>query len=159
MSSTSPLDDVIDYLIQIFGAATELPAKDGPDNFDDSALDMLLVGVRLNEADDDVVGEITLEQTFPYVGPRYKEERAEIPCSILLWTGDHEVRPRRSAALDYWSRCEAAHRADLSLGDLVEDSAMNDSTRITFMPTERGNLCVLTFSVAYRARLQPHGGA
>jgi hypothetical protein len=157
--STSPLDDVIDYLIDTFSKATGLDVKDGPDDVETSTKDMLLVGVRLDDQADEFIGDITFEQSVPYIGVRWKEEKADVPCSILVWSGDRKARPRRSKALDYLAACEAAHRADLSLGDLVEDSEFANTGRVVYLPGEKGNLCVLTFTVTYRARLSPHQGA
>lgn len=159
MSSTTRIDDVIDYLIATFSTATSLPVKDGPDDVETSQTDMLLVGVRLDQSADEFVGDVELEQTFPYIGSRFKEEQGSIPCSILVWSGDSTARPRRAKAVEYWNACEGAHRADLSLGDLTEDSSMNAATRLVYMTGQRGNLCVLTFTVDYRARLSPHEGA
>lgn len=158
-TSTTRLDDVIEHLIATFTTATGLPVKDGPDDVETSATDMLLVGVRLDQSADEFVGDIELEQTFPYVGPRYKEESASIPCSILVWSGDSTARPRRAEAIAHWNACEQAHRTDISLGDLVESSTMNASTRVVYLTGPRGNLCVLTFTVDYSARLRPHEGA
>ena len=154
-SSTTRLDDVIQYLIETFGAATGLPAKDGPDEVDSTSEDTLFVGVRLDDPGDAFVGEVSGEQSFRYTGDRIKEERATVPLSLLLWSGDDQTRARRERAIAMWQRCERAHRLDLPLGDRVVDSDLTDF-RMVYIRTNRGNAVSLTFTLTYRALLQPH---
>lgn len=157
MSSVSVLDDVIDRLIELFGHATGLPAKDGPDDVDLVARELLVVGASLDDDARNIEGDIDGSQRPAYVGDRIIEETGEIPVSIFVRSGDNRARERRRRAIELWKQCEAAWRADLSL-DLpaLIDSAFSETYRLRYMRTEKGNFAVLTFGVAYRAHLQAH---
>ena len=142
--------DVIESLVDLFGGAVDFPVFDGPDLAADNAPIFLTVGY--DPVDDDGRAATT-QQEYKNIGSRAKSEEGTIRCCISAWSGDSVTVPRRQAVAAALSVCEAALRADVSLGGLVLWANFGPSIDLNQVLTQQGNQVFARFDIFYTARI------
>lgn len=149
MSATKQ-HEVIEALVAVFAGAVSFPVYDGPDLSADSAEIFLTVGYDPVDNDGRAA---TTQQEYVNIGSHSKSETGTIRCTLTAWSGDSSTTARRRLVAEALSDCEAALRADISLGGLVLWANFGPSVDLNQILTQQGNQVYARFDVAYTARV------
>jgi hypothetical protein len=147
---SSAVGAVVTALVAAFGAQPALygvEVIDGPPVESPGAVDLVMVG---HDYGPDSDAEITVEQEWADLACTRRTERGAVPCSVLSQTGDVDVPGRRARVLQLLAACEAALRADLSLGGVVRVAQLESAGAHQFT-NDKGTAVVVPFTVTYVA--------
>ncbi len=101
--------------------------------------------------DSDLAGESALD--WNAAGAVSRDERLQIVCSAVGWTGDLVTKTARDRALALVKLVEDAVHADPSLGQVVLYSEVSSVDRLDYQTNDRGVSAVAVFRIAARAYL------
>lgn len=148
MSATS-LSAVIDALVDRLSGALSVPVYDGPQPVSPSSKQFVIVGGSETAGNDGIEAESMVSRSSMGNG-ELRDEQGAVTCSVWSWGGSTWSRDMRETALALLDECEAAVRADPSLGVLKPPFfAEFNSARIRQEQTSSGFLVRAVFAVTY----------
>lgn len=139
----------IEALVTLWSGALTIPVHDGPKLIGDKQYQALWVGYDPLNDDDQAV---TSTQDWAQMGNRRKEEVGTIKCVVAAWSGDTTTVGRRLQVANILSDAEAAHRADITLGNVVLFSNFGESVSLHQHLTDQGNEVMAVFTVTFLSR-------
>lgn len=149
MSATS-LSAVIDALVDRLSGALTVPVYDGPQPVSPSSKQFVIVGGSETAGNDGIEAESMVSRSSMGNG-ELRDEQGSVTCSVWSWGGSTWSRDVRDLALALLDECEAAVRADPSLGGVLKSPffAEFNSARIRQEQTPSGSLVRAVFAVTY----------
>lgn len=157
--ASSRIPAAVDALVARWTASPALAGVtvlDGPTTIDLTKLqDLVYVGWQPNGENGIAV---EMQQEFAHIGGRTRNERGDILCFAESWTGDFDIKARRTRAFELFAACED----DLRASD-VRPAAYNLDGAVLFsgitqaslfqQQTDRGAQVGVAFRVSYEARI------
>jgi hypothetical protein len=163
--TTSRIPAVIDYLVNLFTAASTLGAAtppvsviDGPQVNADPGPLALWVGVQNVDAGETVADTASSVQTWAGLGRMARNEELTVYCVAQAWSGSDDVRPLRLQAAAMVAACEDLVRNDASLGGIVSTPGNAAVTNQQWqqgpgLSGDRGMAVRITFEITAQARI------
>jgi hypothetical protein len=161
MATSTRLGATIDALLAILGSTpslAEVDIIDGPPldwgkirlpvGQKGDGTGFLFIGAA---PDSDLAAESALD--WNAAGAVSRDERLQVVCSAVGWTGDLVAKTARDRVLTLLGYVEAAVHADPSLGQAVLYSEVSSIDRLDYLQTDRGIAAVGVFRVSARAYL------
>ncbi|MGW4426380.1 hypothetical protein [Streptosporangium sp. NPDC004631] len=158
MSAPSRTPAVIDALTVRFTAAIAAAAGmervrvlDGPAVTAETDTELVYVGW---DGDPDGDGQaVEATQDWAGIGARARDETLQVTCSVIVWSGDTAMRPRRDRCYAILGVLEAALRADPSLGLPPPTVAALAAGNLWQAQTSAGAEVRVVFAVAVKTRI------
>lgn len=86
-------------------------------------------------------------QDWSQIGMQRRKEDYTIRCEASSWSGGGSTKERRDRAFALFAACEAAVRADPTLGASVIQAAVGDTFSVIQAQTTQGPVCTVNFTV------------
>lgn len=145
----SRLDDVQAALVAAFAAALAAPVYDEDPVTNEADTQFVIVG---DDWDPDSDATSTFTQEWADLAATSRYERGSIPCVAVASSGDTDPAAVRQQAYALLAGCEAAVRADRSLGGLVMIAQLEGgATRL--VQTTQGPFVSAQFDITYMAQV------
>jgi hypothetical protein len=151
------LDVIIPALVTLFDTATTAQVYDGAQPIFPADDDFVLVGSRSDLAPPGAGVEEAAEadREWSELGNRWVNESGRVWCSAWANAGETDIPAVRLRVLATYEACEAALRADATLGGVITGPglAIVSDYALGYVQTTAGAAVRVVFAVSYQSSL------